>query len=179
MKLETYDLKYPKAIRHYAEGMAYLGKRDLNKAKIELAALNELSKDESLKDITVWDINSVYNLIQIAKNVLKAEILVYEGDYKASIVLLKEAVTMEDALNYNEPPDWFFSIRHHLGQVLIFNNQKRLAIETYLEDLERLPKNGWAYHGIKTGYEALNDGDNTKKYDALFKESWQHADFEL
>ncbi|WP_298238152.1 hypothetical protein [uncultured Algibacter sp.] len=179
MKLETYDLKYPKAIRHYAEGMAYLGKHDLNKAKIELAALNELSKDESLKDVTVWDINSVYTLVQIAENVLKAEILAYERDYKASIVLLKEAVKMEDALNYNEPPDWFFSIRHHLGHVLLLNGQKRLAIETYLEDLERLPKNGWAYHGIKTGYEALNDNQNTLKYEALFKESWEHADFEL
>ncbi|WP_303317996.1 hypothetical protein Q4Q34_18980 [Flavivirga abyssicola] len=179
MKLETYDLKYPKAIRHYAEGMAYLGKGDLEKAKTELLELETLAKDKTLREVTVWDINSVYELVKIAEKVLKAEILAQEGDLKASIVLLKEAVTMEDALNYNEPPDWFFSIRHHLGRIYTLNGQKRLAIELYLEDLDRLPKNGWAYHGIKTAYEALNDKEKTEHYEALFKESWKHADFEL
>ena len=179
MKLETYDLKYPKAIRHYAEGMAHLGKGDLDKAKAELLELETLAKDETLRDVTVWEINSVYELVKIAEKVLKAEILAHEGDLKASIVLLKDAVKMEDALNYNEPPDWFFSIRHHLGRIHTLNGQKRLAIELYLEDLERLPKNGWAYHGIKTAYEILNDKENAERYDTLFKESWKHADFEL
>lgn len=179
MKLKTYDLKYPEAIRHYAEGMAHLGKGDIDNAKKELETLTIMAKDESLNNITVWDINSVYTLVQIAEKVLRAEIYAHEEDYKASIVLLREAVAMEDALNYNEPPDWFFSIRHHLGKVLILNGQKRLAIETYLEDLERLPKNGWAYHGIKTAYEHLEDKANADKFEALFKQSWLHADFEL
>ncbi|GAA3612457.1 hypothetical protein Q4Q39_04320 [Flavivirga amylovorans] len=179
MKLETYNLKYPKAIRHYAEGMAYLGKGNLGKAKTELLELESLAKDETLKEITVWDINSVYELVKIAENVLKAEILAQEGDLKSSIVLLKQAVDMEDALNYNEPPDWFFSIRHHLGRIYTLNGQHKMAIELYLEDLEYLPKNGWAYHGIKTAYEALNDKENTVRYDSFFKESWKHADFEL
>ena len=47
------------------------------------------------------------------------------------------------------------------------------------EDLEHLPKNGWAYHGIKSAYEALNDKENAAHYDALYKKSWAHADFEL
>ncbi len=179
MKLETYNLKYPKAIRHYAEGMAYLGKGDMDKAKAELLELEVLAKDETLNEVTVWDINSVYELVKIAEKVLKAEILAHEDDLKASIVLLKDAVKMEDALNYNEPPDWFFSIRHHLGRIYILNGQKKLAIELYLEDLERLPKNGWAYHGIKTAYEALNDQENAERYEALFNESWKYADFEL
>ncbi|GAA3629083.1 tetratricopeptide repeat protein [Flavivirga jejuensis] len=179
MKLETYDLKYPKAIRHYAEGMAYLGKGDLDKAKAELTELETLAKDETLSEVTVWDINSVYELVKIAEKVLKSEILAHEGDLKASIALLKEAVIMEDALNYNEPPDWFFSIRHHLGPIYILNGQKKLAIESYLKDLEYLPKNGWAYHGLKTAYEALGDEENTERYNELFKASWKHADFEL
>ncbi|MDA9344161.1 hypothetical protein N9R06_03615 [Algibacter sp.] len=127
MKLGTYDLNYPKAIRHYAEGMAYLGKGDVDKAKAEFSALEILSKDDSLKAVTIWDINDVHVLVQIAKKVLKAEILAHEKDYDASIVLLKEAIAIEDALNYNEPPDWFFSIRHHLGPVLIMNGQNRVA----------------------------------------------------
>ncbi|MDD7887270.1 M48 family metallopeptidase [Flavivirga sp. 57AJ16] len=179
MKLETYDLKYPKAIRHYAEGMAHLGKGHLDKAKAELLKLEVLAKDDTLSNVTVWDINSVYELVNIAEKVLKAEILAHEGNLKASIVLLKDAVKMEDALNYNEPPDWFFSIRHHLGRIYRLNGQQKMAIDLYLEDLERLPKNGWAYHGIKTAYETLKDKENTERYETLFKKSWKHADFEL
>lgn len=179
MKIEAYGLKYPKAIRHYAEGMAHIGKGNLDKAKVELVDLETLAEDETLNEVTVWDINSVYELVKIAKNVLKAEILASEGNLKASIVLLREAVAMEDALNYNEPPDWFFSIRHHLGRILTMNGQHGLAIETYLEDLERLPKNGWAYNGLKTAYNALNDKAKSEYYAKLFEKSWTDADFQI
>jgi len=179
MKLETFDLKYVKAIRHYAEGMAYLGKGDQEKGKVELIQLLELAKDESLKEITIWDINSVYDIVGIASKVLQAELWASEGDYHTAIVLLKEAVISEDALNYNEPPDWFFSIRHHLGNAYIQNEQYDLAIETYNEDLNRLPKNGWSQHGLKLAYEKLGDTENATKMDNILVESWKNADVKL
>ncbi|WP_347053595.1 tetratricopeptide repeat protein [Flavobacterium olei] len=36
-----------------------------------------------------------------------------------AIVFLKKAIAIEDQLNYNDPPDWFFSVRHYLGVVLL------------------------------------------------------------
>lgn len=179
MKLETNDLNYVEAIRHYAEGMAHLGKGDQTKAKKELVQLLELAKDESLKDITIWEINSVYDLVVIASKVLEAEIWTSEGDYDTSIILLKEAVVMEDALNYNEPPDWFFSIRHHLGEAQINAELYNDAIVTYKEDLKRLPKNGWAHHGLKLAYNKLNDSENASKMELLIEKSWVDADFEI
>jgi tetratricopeptide (TPR) repeat protein len=179
MNLETFDLKYPKAIRHYAEGIAHLGKGQMDKAKVELKQLELLAQDESLKEITVWNINSLYDLVQISKNVLKAEILAKEGNFDTSIALLKEAVTMEDALNYNEPPDWFFSIRHHLGAIEIEAGKYENAIKTYSEDLKRLPNNGWAQHGLMVAYEKLNDVENLNKTKALFEKSWAYADLQL
>lgn len=179
MKLETYDLKYPKAIRHYAEGMAHLGKGNLEKAKAELQELEILTKDENLKEVTIWEINTVYDLVQISEKVLKAEILAHEKDFKTSIAILREAIAMEDALNYNEPPDWFFSIRHHLGQILIKNGQHRVAIELYEEDLKNYPNNGWAHHGLKQAYTLLNDTENVSKMEELIAKSWEYADFEI
>lgn len=179
MKLETYDLKYPKAIRHYSEGMAYLGKGDFIKAKIELDALEILAADKSIEDITIWDINSVSSLVQIAQKVLKSEIWAAEGNFDESINLLQEAVEMEDALNYNEPPDWFFSIRHHLGAIQIKAALYEDAILTYTEDLKHFPKNGWAYHGLKIVYTRLNDVENIAQVNGLLSESWAHADFEI
>ena len=179
MQLETYDLKYPKAIRHYAEGMAHLGKGDVETAKQELIQLLELAKDESLKEVTVWDINSVYDLVVIAAKVLEAELWASEGNYKTSNTLLKEAILIEDALNYNEPPDWFFSIRHHLGTIQLKAELYNEAIATYEEDLKRLPKNGWAHHGLKLAYDKLNDPGNVARMKALIEQSWATADFEI
>ncbi|WP_299277874.1 tetratricopeptide repeat protein [uncultured Psychroserpens sp.] len=178
-KKELSALKYPLAMQHYAKGMAYVAKDQLDEAKTALESLSVYANDDSMNDITIWDINTVGTLIGLAEMVLEAEILSANGDYKASITLLRDAIVIEDALNYNEPPDWFFSIRHHLGDVLIKNGQYEEAIAVYNNDLKRLPKNGWAHHGLKLAYEKLGDTDNVSKMEDLIKNSWATADIEL
>ena len=177
MKMETYDLPYVKAVRHYAEGMAHLGKDNVDNAKKELIELVTLSKDSTLKEVTIWDINSVHELVMIASKVLEAEIWASQKDYDTGITLLREAVAIEDALNYNEPPDWFFSVRHHLGAIQNEAGYYNDAITTYKQDLKYLPKNGWAHHGLKVAYQGLNDPGNVNRMDALIKKSWSDADF--
>lgn len=179
MSFDTFDLPYPTAMKHYARGMAYLGKKDLESAKKELSALGDLAEDESLKEVTVWDINSVYEMVQIAYKVLKAEILASENYFDDSINLLKEAVAIEDGLNYNEPPDWFFSVRHSLGAVQIEAGRYEDAIKTFNQDLEIFPKNGWAQHGLKSAYQKLNDIENTRRMDDLLETSWATADLQI
>ena len=176
---KTYDLPYVKAIKHYAQGMAFMANNQAEKAKEQLSKLQELAADKSLEDVSIWEINSVSTLMQIAEKVLKGEILANEGNYDESIALLKEAVEIEDSLNYNEPPDWFFSVRHHLGAVQIDAGKYRDAIATYETDLEKLPKNGWAQHGMRLAYENLNDDENVRKTDELIKKSWKGADIEI
>jgi len=177
MQVNDTSLHYPAAMMHYGHGMAYMGKGQLEMARKELTQLEKLAEDESLKDITIWDINSVYTLVQIARNVLEAEILAEEKDFDKSIMLLKEAVIWEDGLNYNEPPDWFFSIRHHLGAVLIEAGQYEEAVKVYEEDLKKFKKNGWALHGLKVAYEKLNR--NTADIEQSLDEAWANADISL
>lgn len=176
---EVPSLKYPAAILNYARGMAFLSLGEMEKAKKELYSLETFAKDESLKEITIWDINTVSVLVQIARNVLKAEILAKEFKYSESISLLREAIKIEDGLNYNEPPDWFFSVRHHLGAIQIEAGLYNDAVSTYKEDLLRLPKNGWSLHGLKLAYENLNNQDKVKEIELLRKQSWENADIVL
>lgn len=173
------ELKYPEAVRHYARGMAYLGKGNLKDAEKELVKLESYAADESLKELTIWDINSVFTLIQIAERVLKAEILASEEKYDESIRLLKEAIEIEDALNYDEPPDWFFSVRHHLGAVQLEAKDYNEAVITYMEDLDRLPKNGWALHGLKSAYVNLNDEESASLISLKLETIWSTADIKL
>ena len=179
MKNADPSLKYPEAVRNYARGMAFLGLKDITSAKKELLSLENYANDESLKEITMGEINAVDVLLQIAKRVLKAEIFASESNCYESIALLKEAVIIEDGLNYNEPPDWFFSVRHHLGAVQIEAEKYEEAIETFEEDLVRLPKNGWALHGLKLAYTKLDNPNKTSEIDASLKTIWATADIKL
>tara|TARA_R110001592_G_scaffold120321_3_gene324351 strand:+ start:875 stop:2593 length:1719 start_codon:yes stop_codon:yes gene_type:complete len=179
MNNEDPSLKYPEAVRNYARGMAFVGLGEIDNAKKELRSLENYAEDESLKEITIWDINSVDVLLQIAKRVLKAEILANNAKFQESIILLEEAVKIEDNLNYNEPPDWFFSVRHHLGAIQIEAALYDDAIGTYQEDLKRLPKNGWALHGLRLANEKLGDRNKVKEIEELLKISWATADIKL
>jgi tetratricopeptide (TPR) repeat protein len=173
------DLAYPKAIWHYARGMAYANLDKPEEAKKELYALNMLRESEDVKRVVIWAINPAEQVCKIASNVLEAELLSRSGDPAAAIKLLAEAIQLEDGLNYNEPPDWFFSVRHTLGDVLMNNKDYAAAEKIYREDLTYWPKNGFALNGL---YESLKGQNKTPEAEAVKKEfdtAWKYADTEL
>ncbi|WP_163711654.1 tetratricopeptide repeat protein [Mangrovibacterium lignilyticum] len=176
---EVATLTYPAAIRSYARGMAFLGKKDVEAAKEEFSDLEKYAQDESLKQLTIWEINSTYELVQIARDVLKAEILASENNFDDAIAILKETIKLEDSLNYNEPPDWFFSVRHNLGAIQIEAGHYQDAVQTFTEDLQELPNNGWALHGLKTAYAKLNQKDHESEVDKLLADVWKTADTQI
>jgi len=168
------DLAYPKAILHYARGMAYMGKNDQANARKEYELLKKLAADTTLQHVTIWDINTTADLVQIADKVLAAEIAAGSNRWNTAVSLLRQAVEIEDHLNYNEPPDWFFSVRHHLGAVLLKAGKYEEAEKTYRNDLQTWKKNGWALHGL---YQALiKQGKEARAVKSAFDEAWKHAD---
>jgi tetratricopeptide (TPR) repeat protein len=173
------DLKYPSVIWHYAQGMARLSQKNMQDAKKHLAEMKAIMTDTSIKDLTIWGINSVFDICIIASETLEGEIYAKEKNYSAAISHLQEAVKKEDALNYDEPPDWFFSIRHHLGAVLMDAGKFKEAIKVYEEDLKTFRDNGWALKGLMNAHEKLGD---KRKYDetkTLFDKAWKHADIKI
>jgi hypothetical protein len=172
-------LTYPKAIWHYARGMAYANLNKPSEAQIELDSLTKLSESEDVKRVIIWSINQAEQVCKIASSVLKAELLAKKGDYKAAAELLKQAIQLEDNLNYNEPPDWFFSVRHILGDVLINSGDFAGAELIYKEDLAYWPKNGFALSGL---YESLKRQNKMKEAEAAkqqFDVAWKYADSDL
>ncbi len=171
-------LVYPQLIRHYARGMAYLGKADIGAARKELAALQGLLPHPFI-DSMIIGVNPARSVATIAERVLAGEIEAGAGHPEAAIAALREAVEMEDALSYMEPPDWFFSVRHHLGAVLVDAGRHHEAIGVYEQDLQTFPKNGWALHGLQAAYRALGDGAQVSSVSARAEEAWATADVVL
>ncbi|MBV7529258.1 M48 family metallopeptidase [Chitinophaga sp. sic0106] len=170
------DLVYPRAIWHYARGMAYLGKHDLASARKEMDSLNTLNADTILQHLTIWGINTSADLVQIATKVLSAGISVQENQLEAAIEKLKAAVVIEDNLNYNEPPDWFFSVRHHLGAVLLKAGKYKDAEAVYREDLKIWRKNGWALKGLHNALVQQHKDAAAQQVLADFNLAWKYAD---
>ena len=74
MPAPAQELIYPRALWHYARGMAFLGKNKLQNSQQELDKLMTLAADTSLQNLTIWDINTSADLVQIAKRVLQASL---------------------------------------------------------------------------------------------------------
>jgi tetratricopeptide (TPR) repeat protein len=173
------DLVYPRAVWHYARGMAFLGKRDLANAKKEKDSLNLLGGDTVLQDLTIWNINTTADLVQIAMKVLAAGITFQQGQQDDAVTMLKEAVALEDGLNYNEPPDWFFSVRHHLGAVLLKAGKYKEAEEVYRQDLRTWKKNGWALMGLQKALALQHKNTEADKARSDFEDAWKYADIKI
>lgn len=173
------ELVYPQAIWHYSKGMAYLGKQDIPNAQKELSILRASATDTVLQHLTVWDINTTADLVQISMKILSAEIAAKQKQFETAISLLKEAVEIEDSLNYNEPPDWFFSVRHHLGSILLKAKKYSEAEIVYRKDLQIWKKNGWALRGLYDSLVFQKKKVEAQKAKTAFDEAWQYADIKI
>ncbi|ELR68541.1 hypothetical protein C900_00282 [Fulvivirga imtechensis AK7] len=179
LQLPEPELLYPKAIWHYARGMAFSNLDKPVQAKSELERLEIISQNDELKEITVWDINSVDQLVRIADNVLQAEILRKAGSFGEAEQLLLAAVALEDSLNYQEPPDWFFSVRHVLGDLYMETLAYEKAESVYRDDLRTFKKNGYALNGLYHSLNKQGKADEAIEVKLQFEEAWQYADTPL
>src|SRR5436190_1853204 len=173
------DLKYPLIVWHYAQGMAMLSENKILEAKSHLIEMKNIMVDSTIKNLTIWGINTVFDLCMIASKTLHGEIYAKEKNYANAISILKEAIAAEDALNYDEHPDWFFSNRHNLGAVLIEAGRFQEAINVYERDLEIYPENGWALKGLINVYEKLGDTKNHEDVKRRFGKSWRYSDIKI
>lgn len=173
------DLVYPRAVRHYARGMAFVRTGDLDAARRELGRLDALRNDESLKWVTVWDINKSRHILEIASLALGGELEAAAGDFDAAVGALERAVEREDELNYDEPPTWHYPVRQSLGAVLLEAGEAERAEEIYRQDLETFPDNGWSLYGLLESLRRQGEVEEAKDVEKRFREAWRHADVVL
>lgn len=173
------DLIYPRGVWHYARGLAFTAKEEIETAKAELDKLKVIAANKALKEVTIMDINSTKELMEIASRVLEAEIVAKGGEYDKALSLLREAIAIEGELAYNEPPDWFFPVRQNLGAILLEANRPAEAEVVYREDLLEFPNNGWSLFGLYQSLKTQGKTEDAQKVKAQFDEAWKHADIEL
>lgn len=175
------DERYPylTAMWSYARGMAFTNLNQDETARRELERLETIQQTGDLEEIRIFGANSVQEIADIAVKVLKAEIAQKQSDFETAEKLLLEAVAIEDGLSYQEPPDWFFSVRHILGDLYLIQEKYAEAVAVYKQDLTIFPKNGFALNGLYHSLSKLGKTAEAEKMQSQFEESWKFADSEL
>ena len=138
-----------------------------------------LAMDPELERVTVWDLNTTAALMDIATEVLAAEIAAARGDYETAIDALTSAAELEDALTYDEPPPWYQPVRQILGAVYLEIGRPAEAEAAYRQDLEVFPSNGWSLFGLQQSLEVQGKTDEALEIAEQFANAWQYADVEL
>ncbi|HEY5627297.1 MAG TPA: hypothetical protein VIR79_05090, partial [Nitrospira sp.] len=119
------------------------------------------------------------DLLRIAERLLAGTIAASRRQYDQSIEALKEAVKLEEALQYSEPPLWPLSPRQYLGPVLLLAGQAAEAEREYRADLKRFPENGWALFGLLQSLKAQQKDAEADEVTRRFEQAWIHADVTL
>ncbi len=178
LALQEPDVRYPyiAAMWHYSRGVAYANLNQLANARMELQKLNEIQRTSHFSELLIFGINSAQEVVEIALNVLGSEIALKSNDYEKAERLLSKAIGIEDAMSYNEPPDWFFSVRHHLGDLYMIMGRFADAENIYREDLVNFPKNGFALNGLYQSLLSQNNADEAERVYQMFESAWEYSD---
>ncbi|MFN0006406.1 MAG: hypothetical protein ACKVXR_00750 [Planctomycetota bacterium] len=165
------------AYRHFARGsaLAALGRGD--EAERELLALREGTA--RLADDKIWANNKAKEVLGVGARVLEGEIAAAAGRLEDAARILSEAAVLEDALTYDEPPDWMQPARHTLGAVLLRARLAREAEAVYRQDLVRFPENGWSLWGLKRALEMRGAAEEASEVARRFDQAWKRADVKL
>lgn len=121
-------------------------------------ALQEQSAFEAARtrvpESYVWGSNPAAPVLLVAKAYLAGEIAFRQGRVAEAVTFLEEAVRLEDALKYDEPPACIIPARHALGAVLLSDGRAEAAAAVYRQDLKAYPGNYWSLLGLARALEA-------------------------
>ena len=171
------DLKYTTAIWHYARGLAFAAKNRPDDALAEKKKLDAIVAATPPDRIVGF--NSANRLLTMASATLAGEIASAQSHHDDAIKNLKDAVAIQDALNYEEPPAWYFPVRETLGMELLAAGNNADAEQVFRDDLKQYPENGWSLNGLAICLRARNASDEAASVDARLKKAWAHADVSL
>jgi tetratricopeptide (TPR) repeat protein len=172
------ELLHARGIWHYTRGRALTARGSLREAEAELAQVRATAADSRLAGVRL-EFNESQPLLRIAAHVLAGRIAAARRDYDSAVEHLQEAVRLEDALTYGEPPDWTIPVRHDLGAVLLVAKQPREAERVYREDLQRFPRNGWSLAGLAQALRAQERHADAAQVEAELRRAWAAADVPL
>ncbi len=161
----------------FARGMAEAGLGRPDSAEAELRWL--ASAGQALRADAMVGFSSGKAVLAVAEELLGGRIAEARGRTDVAIEHLKRAVEKEDALPYDEPPDWYVHARESLGGACLRCGRPAEAERAFREDLERHPRNGRSLFGLMEALRAQRRTYEAGLVEREFRSAWKTADVRL
>jgi tetratricopeptide (TPR) repeat protein len=174
------ELPYPRAIEHFARGMAHAARGEVIPAELELLQVRDAAKDDRLAEVRLWGATPTAPLVALAALVLEAEVASARKKTALALTLYRRAVALEDKLPPIESlPPWLPSARRALAAELLSAGFASEAQEGFRADLARFPGNGWALYGLIASLRALGRSAEAALLEDDFSHAFRNADVVL
>jgi len=107
---------------------------------------------------------------------LLTDLKALQGDNPTQVIAAwRKAVEIQDQLAYNEPPDWYYTLRESLGYALLEQNQYADAEQVFREDLAQNRLSGRSLNGLKLSLEKQPGKSVPALLDEQLQTAWRNA----
>lgn len=158
------------ALAHYSRALAFAAKQDAAGSQREIDAIAAIEKNADFKPYTDWAVPGK-EIVQTASLVARARLADAQGDVAGAAQAYQEAIAIEDAFAYMEPPYWYYPIRQSLGSIYLRQGKLDAAEKAFRDSLARVRSNGWALAGLAEVYKRKGD----MKEEALARQAYARA----
>lgn len=172
------ERKLQQAFRRYARAMALAGLGRLDEAAKERGEFENLRKAVP-QDSRYMINNKSVDVLAMAGATLDARLAWARGDKERSIQGWGQAVKLQAALQYDEPPPWFYSVRQSLGAALLQSGRAKEAEAEFREALAKQPREGRLLFGLWQSLQAQRRDSEAALVEQQFRAAWKDATFEL
>ncbi len=170
-------LPMSRSVWRYARALAYAATGRVDDAEIEQQEFIE--QREQVPDTSFLFQNPSQNILGIAEEMIAGEIAYRRGEFDEAFEHLREAIRLDDGLNYDEPWGWMQPARHALGALLLEQGNFKESEAVYREDLRRHPKNPWALHGLSEALRKQGKTDEAAQCRKQFAEASERTDVKI
>jgi hypothetical protein len=158
----------------YSRAMAMAGKGRLDDARHERDEFESARK--ALDQKAPWGQNVTGDVMNLASAVLEARV---QSSPAAAVPIWKRAVSLQDALTYDEPPAWYYPVRESLGAALLLAKDAAGAEAVFHEGLRRSPNNGRMLFGLLESLKSQQKTQAAAEVKKEFDRAWSGSDITL
>lgn len=163
------------AMHAYGKGVGHANLGEFEQARSARHTLHSAMREFASTDVFLS--NPVADMLAVGVAMLDGELSYHEGDHTSAFESLRQAVSLDDRLNYTEPWAWMHPPRHALGALLAEQGWFAQAEAVFRADLGYRveagnevprccthPDNVWGLHGL---HECLVEQGKTEEADLL------------
>jgi tetratricopeptide (TPR) repeat protein len=156
-----------RALWSYGRALAYLGRHDQASAAKERDAFE--SARAKVPAERGWGFSKAGDILTIASEILAARSSAKPED---ELPHWRKAVEIQDALTYDEPPEWYYVTRESLGAALVRAGRAAEGEQIFRDALRRSPRNGRVLFGLIESLKAQNKKEGLDELQHEFDKAW-------